>query len=385
MVQTVRALNSKLFSVFAGMFIVALLAWFLCLQGKRPVTANKTSSGKTTNVATPQVAVSVNATLDEKLRGAAKDLVGAPDAPGKNQALALLKAALASGSTNEMSSAIRRFLDSKLDAPTGQGFKIGEHGFLKESPTLRAFLLDYLAKIDPAAAADYARVILNSKDSSDEWALALRNLALGDSSPEARALLAEKIGELLNFKDWQQNPSASYLEAFDTAVYLGGTNFVPVLADMVSLQDNPALAHAAFLSLDRLVINDPADLLSALLAQPDLMPGRDQMRADYFARADVGDPRQLDLLQNYLLNPQTSAAELQQFAGVFPNANFMISQNLLTQSPELDQGEIKKRDAASLKVVQQWQGDPRFEKLQPELDKIQARLQEFVRQAGAQP
>jgi hypothetical protein len=151
---------------------------------------------------------------------------------------------------------------------------------------------------------------------------------------------------------------------------------------MVSLQDNPALSHAAFLTMDRLVINDPAAMLSALLAQPELMTGRDQARADYFARADVGNPQQLDLLQNYLLNPQTSAAELQQFAGIFPNANFMVSPNLITQSPVLDQGEIKNRDAESLKVVQQWLPDPRFAKVQPELEKIQARLQYFARQAG---
>ena len=159
---------------------------------------------------------------------------------------------------------------------------------------------------------------------------------------------------------------------------------MPALTGLVSLQDNPALAHAAFLALDRLVINNPTAMLSALLAQPELMPGRNQTRADYFARADVDNSQQLDLLQDYLLNPQTSAAELQQFAGIFPNANFMVSPNLIMQSPVLNQGEIKIRDVESLKVVQRWLADPRFVKMQPELEKIQVRLQDFVRQAGQQ-
>jgi hypothetical protein len=300
----------------------------------------------------------------------------------KTSTLAELQATLAAVPVNEKSHAIQQLLDSKTDAPTGLGFKPGKDGSLTEAPTLRVWLLDELAQIDPAAAAEYAKIILQSKDSPDEWALALRNLARGDTSAEARALLVEKTGELLNAREWQQNPAASYLEAFDTAVFLGGTNFVPALASLVNAKDNPAVAHAAFLSLDRLVINDPAAMLNALLAQPEMLTGRDELRADYFARADASNPQQRALLENYLLNPHTSAAELAAFAGIFPNGNFMISANLLTQSPTLDQTEIKRRDAAAAQVVQAWLADQRFTGIKPQLEKIQTRLQEFVRQAN---
>ena len=99
---------------------------------------------------------------------------------------------------------------------------------------------------------------------------------------------------------------------------------------MVQSQTDPAISHAAFLALDRLVINNPTAVLQSLEAQPDLLTGWESTRADYFARADVSDPQQRQVLQNYLLNPAISAAELQTFAGIFPNANFMISPNLLT-------------------------------------------------------
>jgi hypothetical protein len=310
---------------------------------------------------------------------AVKQLTDAHDAAARKQALEELRRSLARGDKTEVSAAIRKFLDSKADASTGLGFKIGAHGALTEAPTLRTYLLDYLGQIDPVAAADYARVVLSSKDSPDEWAVALRNLALGDTSPAARALLEQKTGELLSYGAWQQNPSTGYLEAFDAAVYLGGTDLIPTLTGLARLQDNQAVAHAAFLALDRSVINDPTTLLTTLLAQPELMQGREQTRADFFARADVRDPQQRQLVENYLLSPQTSPAELQQFAGVFPNANYMISQNLLTPTPTPDSARLAGRDAGSLLAVQQWQADPRFAGVRPQLEQISVRLGGFVK------
>ena len=72
--------------------------------------------------------------------------------------------------------------------------------------------------------------------------------------------------------------------------------------------------------------------LRQLQAQPELMEGHEQTRADFFARADVRDSAQKALLDNYLLDSKRSGAELQQFAGIYPNANYMVSYNLLTQT-----------------------------------------------------
>lgn len=378
--EAVRQGYSKNHLIVAIALGVTLLAGWWWLHPNRPVAPLTNVRGQTNEMASPQSPALGASSLDDDLRTAAKNLASANDAAEKNQALAALKAALASGSTNEISAAIRRFLDSKMDAPTGLGFKIGKGGLLTEAPTLRTWLLDYLAQIDPAAAAEYARVILSTPDSPDEWALALRNLALGDTSADARALLEEKTGELLDNPDWQQNPSAGYLEAFDTAVYLGGTNFVPTLAGLINLQDNPALAHAAFLALDRLVINNPATMLAALEADPGLLQGYAATRADFFARADVRDPQQLQLLENYLLNAQTSPAEIAAFAGIFPNANYMISPNLLTPTPTPNHDALASRDAASLNVVQQWLTDPRFASLRSNLGTTAARLTGYVQQ-----
>jgi hypothetical protein len=124
-------------------------------------------------------------------------LSAAPEAKAAQPQLTELRAALLALPTNEAVAEIRRFLDSKADAPTHSGFKVGRTGLLDEAPTLRTFLLDELARLDPSAAGEYAKVILANKDSPDEWAVALRNLARGDPSAEGRTLLELKAGELL--------------------------------------------------------------------------------------------------------------------------------------------------------------------------------------------
>ena len=155
---------------------------------------------------------------------------------------------------------------------------------------------------------------------------------------------------------------------------------MPALTDWVRQQDNPAVAHASYLALDRLVINNPTTTLTALLADPNSMQGHETTRADYFARADVRDPLQKQVLENYLLNPQTSPAEIDAFAGIFPNANYMISPNLLTQAQTPDHASLVNRDAESLRVVQGWITDPRFAQMLPSLQKMQVRLAGFVQQ-----
>jgi hypothetical protein len=380
--------NSNGFLIgLTAIFVLAALAWCLWrreAQQSPPQTAAVSSSTNTisppANVTTTSTATSQPTSTNSCLQNIYGSLQITPDAATARKLLAELRAMLSAMPVNEAVAAIRKFLDSKADAATHLGFKVAKNGLLDDAPTLRTFLLDELARLDPAAAADYSKVILASKDSPDEWAVALRNLAWGDTGADGSALLEQKTTEMLQYEPWQQNPSAGFLEAFDMAVYIGGTKMMPTLTDMVRRQDNPAVAHASYLALDRLVINNPTTTLTALLADPNAMQGRETARADYFARADVRDPQQKQVLENYLLNPQTSAAEIDAFTGIFPNANYMISPNLLTQSQTPDHATLVNRDAESLRVVQSWITDPRFVQLLPSLEKMQVRLAGYVRQ-----
>jgi hypothetical protein len=385
----------RLISVAAIFLLLALALRLWQRESKRTplsqtqvVPATIQASAPQTAPALTVMATRTNNPTDASARGL-QEMFGSfktvKDAKAARQSLAELRRALSAMPTAAAVAAIRQFLDSKEDASTHLGFKVAGNGLLDEAPTLRTFLLDELARLDPAAAADYAKVVLANMDSPDEWAVALRNLALGNTSTEARALLLQKTEQMLQYAPWQQNPSTGFLEAFDVAVYLGGTDLMPALSSLVRQQDNPAVAHAAYLALDRLVISDATTTLNAMQADPDLMQGRELTRANYFARADVRDPQQRQVLESYLLDPRIGAAEIAAFAGVYPNANFMISPNLITQTQPPARAALTSRDAASLAVAQQWLADPRFANLGPELQNIIVRLQTFVQQANQGP
>src|SRR5437899_3366748 len=172
---------------------------------------------------------------------------------------------------------------------------------------------------------------------------------------------------MISQESWRNSPSAGFLEAFDVIVHTRDTQLAPELAGFVRQQDNPALAHAAYLTLNRLIQAEPPVVLQQLQSQPASMEGREGARADFFARADVHDPQQRTILENYLLDPNRSAAEVQKFAGSYPNANYMVSYNLLTQTVTPTGAELAARDRQSLQVVEERLSDPRFARLVPQL------------------
>jgi hypothetical protein len=182
---------------------------------------------------------------------------------------------------------------------------------------------------------------------------------------------------------WRGNPSDGYLEAFDVAVYTHDTALAPTFSQLIADNDNRAVAHAAYLALDRLVISDPTAVLSQLEAQPDLMQGHEMTRADYFARADTTDPQQKALLESYLLDPSRTPQEIQTFAAIYPNQNYMISNNLLTPTQTPTYATIVAQDRQALSTVQAWMADPRFQALQPQLQSTATRLQAILGGAGA--
>ncbi|HEY2952051.1 MAG TPA: hypothetical protein VGK40_05690 [Verrucomicrobiae bacterium] len=362
-----------------GITLGALLWWRG--SGPKPATAGATNNVETARPKSQARPASAPKPATELVAGTQRRLRGGLTPAEARATLEELAARLNALPAAEAATVAREFLRSGQDAPSGQGFKPRSDGSLQAAPTLRVFLMDALARLDPVAAAELARETLREKTSPDEWAIALRNVARVDRSAEGRAFLEGKVGELLRREAWQINPSEGYLEAFDVAVHVGGANLVPPLAELLKKQDNQAVAHAAFLALDRMTIQDASTTLGALLAQPELMAGREPTRANYFARADVRDAGQREVLERYLLNPALGAAELERFAGLYPNANFMISQNLLTRSDTPDKAALVARDSAALRVLDGWLADARFARARPELAKARERLAMFVQQA----
>ena len=364
--------------LIVSVIVVGLVCVWLATRG------SKTSEhARTDKPPEPRQAETASSKPSGPLADAVELVASAKVSGASGSALDQLRARLRSMTREAASRAIQQLLDRGDDSPTDLAFKLGADGSLVQAPTFRLFLLDQLLQVDRETAAAYAAKILAVHGSPDEWAVGLRNYALVRTNSEARAYLLGKFRELIHYEPWCSEPSVGFLEAFDVPVSQGGIELLPDLTELVRRTNSQAVAHAAYLALDRLTIADPAAVLGELQRQPAAMQGRELTRANLFARADVFDPRQRGILENYLTDPAISPAELETFAGLYPNANYMVSHNLLTRTQTPNRDSLVRRDQLALQTVQQWLADPRFERIRPQLETIQGRLASFVQQAGA--
>jgi hypothetical protein len=102
------------------------------------------------------------------------------------------------------------------------------------------------------------------------------------------------------------------------------------------------------------------------------------MVAQQFARADVRDAGQREILRTWLLDPARTSAELRSFAGVYPNNNRFVSNNLLTVESAQSGGDLAAHDRAALETVRAWAADAAFEPVREHLVVMLSRLREFV-------
>jgi hypothetical protein len=379
-------MNRRTFTAVAGallLLVVSAAGWLWIKPHRGGIFAFKEKPGAATSTTGGDQASSSATAAALRLDAVLAQLESSRDATVNRATLADLRKFLNSLAPEAASREVRAFLDTGKNADTALDFTVEAGGGLGDSPSLRVFLLDYLGRIDKTAAGKVAGQILSRYTTPDEWAVCLRNYAW--AHPDADAYLRDKARKHLANTEWRKNPGTGYLEAFDAVVYTRATELAPQLAGMVCDTENKALAHAAYLTLDRLAISDPATVLGTLLKDPGLMKGREQTRANYFARADLSDPKQKTLVERYLTDSGRSVQELDTFAGIFPNQNYMISNNLLTGMETPNQAGIAQRDRAALEMVDKWLADPRFQKVQPQLKVIKRRLQTFVNQAQSPP
>lgn len=277
---------------------------------------------------------------------------------------------------------INAFLSRGDDKQTGLSFVIGKGGTLEEWPTFRTFLIDALYSIDPAAAAAISREILSTPTSADEWALALRNVGKSELTEENSAYLISKTEELIANIEWQEKPSIGYLNSFDVLVATNAATSTPLLSDLIQRKDRKDLAHAGFLTLDRLVQCQPISMLEQLSNDGDLQQSRPEMVSQQFARADIRDETQRELLKTWMLDPSRTPTELRSFSGVYPNNNKFISNNLLTTESGQSGVDLTAHDRAALEIITSWANDPEFQPVNEYLLTMIQRLDGFVNTSG---
>ena len=306
------------------------------------MAANPRKSGADEDRERARLPATAMARIDATIRSSSAALRANRDDGQAVFLLRELRDAIRQAPEEEAAAAIVAFLKTGDDAPTGLPFVVGPDGMMEVVPSVRLALLDLLPSLDPVAALTVARELMDQRTSADEYALALRNMAWNDLDGDLRDELAGRFMELLK-SPWLDQPSAGFLEAFDIAVEVGGS---PMFDRLVSLageaiaNPNISASRAAFMSLDRMVVRDHALLTTAFATNPGWMDFAPQQRASLMSRLDIAEPRQRDVFSRYLSATPHAAGELEYFAKIFPNGNYLHGHRLVTAddaTPDIDQ------------------------------------------------
>ncbi len=290
------------------------------------------------------------------------DRIRADDPAGSVAALNELRDQLRAADPQAAIRAIRTFLATGRDAKTGAPFRIAGDGLLDTAPSLRVFLLDVLGELARANhqgdAAEVAATIFSRKDSADEWAIAIRNTAWIDGNAPA---LAQRFSEMLSYPPWRDDPSGGYIESFDVAVFTRDISLLPRLAEMTLLPDEAPLKRAANVALDRLSENAPLEVMTYLNEHPDVMAAKPLLRADYFTKADLDDPRHRAALDTYLTRSDVTVEEKTKFVRVLLAPGKFVSPALLT--PDRIAPEPPDRTPALQTIITGWRNSGRYPEL----------------------
>ena len=314
----------------------------------------------------------------EKLLGLLADIRAGASPQEVRQALRKAKTTVHAAPLDVSAGAIIALLESGEDAPTGLDFVVGPEGVMDESPTWRTSLLDLLGQTDPFQFVPYMRTLLASATSSDEYALALRNLGWANSGGRLDGEIRGYFSAMLSRPEWRQSPSTGYLEAFDLAVATGAVGEVAAALDPAQGKTESSVSRAAFVALDRIMLKNPASVVTRFEANPDFLSRSPYHRASILSRLDVRQPGQSALLARYLLRSDHAAGELEYFTELFPNGNRFASHRLVT-NPEGRGGigDMNSLDEATTAALRGWMDTPEFAGRRGELEKIVGRLEDL--------
>jgi len=280
-------------------------------------------------------------------------------------------------------SALLEFLRTGEDLSTSLGFVVGEPG-LEEWPTLRAFLLDLLGKIDPEMASRYALdTVIPAKSSTVEYAVSLQILWNHGGAEKPTPELTQAWLGLLKKADWSARPDPAWLESLDFASRIpeATPEFLKASTDWLADPENVVeRVGAVDLALERMAVQQPVETMESLVRDPSLLSlGRGiYQRSQIFARASLNDSEQQKLLAAYLerLDPGSQEAEL--FFSAFPCHNFSVSPGLSGQPKVNSSREIISSDRGALQWWQSQSGTPWATQHQGEWVKTLTRIRKIT-------
>lgn len=292
--------------------------------------------------------------------------------------LAQLRDELLSAPSALVVAALIAELRSGVDLPTGLDFRVGAKGNLATWPTWRTWLLDVLGQIDSAAAAAHSAEVYARRNSADEWSLAMRNEWRGLDPAQRTTAVRERARELVFADDWVQRPTMGFLEGVDASVATLAWEFLPRFEAWLGPESSPALRQAGWIALEKLALENPADLLPALAANASWLSSQPLLRAGLMARANVGDERQKQAVEAYLSRPDLAAVEAEKFFSLYPNVNAPVAHTLMSTLRTTSLAEAAHLDLAALAKVREWRARADYVRWSAALAATETRLAESV-------
>lgn len=336
---------------------------------------------------TQQAPVSSETDFSEQIEDAAERLQESGNPESSAAILRDLHQTLSGGESAAVADAIHRFLKTRKDAPTRLPFSVAPGGNLETAPSLRIALLDWLQKFDPSIALEVSRQIMDEKQSPDEYAVALRNLAWNDLEGDLKKELSDRLDQMLQVSDWKQNPSAGFLEALDASVELADDQTfseILQLSQEASQAANRDLSRAAFLTLDRMAVRDPNLVLRSFQSNA-LAGASPEQRASLLSRLDLALPAHRESLEKYLSSADFGSEELDYFAEIFPNGNY-IHGNWLITAGEVTHSIASRLEAdrRALAEIEKWIAQGVVKQSNKTIVRIRERLQVQIEAADQQ-
>lgn len=279
--------------------------------------------------------------------------------------------------------ALLEFLRSGEDLSTRLGFVVGEAG-LDEWPTLRAFLLDLLGKIDPEMASRYAMdTVIPAKASTVEYAVSLQILWNHGGAERPTPELTQAWLGLLKKADWSARPDSAWLESLDFASRIpeATPEFLKASTEWLADPENVVeRVGAVDLALERMAVQEPGGIMEALVRDPSLLSlGRGiYQRSQIFARASLNDSDQQKLLASYLERLEPGSQEAELFFSAFPCHNFSVSPGLSGQPKVNSSREIIASDRAALQWWQSQNGTAWASKHPSEWTKTLTKIRKII-------
>jgi len=326
------------------------------ILAETPVAAPGDVDGETTN----NESIEPDVVAAAEIRTALAALKAGAPSDQAAQILERLRQILLGLPPEEAAAAVLEFLAGGLDAPSGLSFRVGADGVLASAPTLRTMLLDVLPTLDPDAALAAARDIIGRHQSQDEYAMALRNIAWNDLDGDMSAELSAGFSAMLDQPGWLADPSDGFHAAFDVAVEIGNVVMLEKLSPLVGTERAPGKTanrgteRVAFMALDRIVQRNPSAFVEVFSRDPDFLAHAPRQRAALMTRLDPRVPEQRALLVRYLERQDHRQRELEYFAGLFPNANYIKGYRLVTSDEDIpDIAERQQTDREMLAVMRE--------------------------------